>query len=351
MVFVGYFGSYLDIYRKKGRRLALLLVIILFILTVFSRINHSFEDSDLTHYLEYYGRDYDAYFEFGYLYFSKLVKNLFGDSPYYLILSVIFVNLMMLFATERILSKYSYPKKIKDEESSHPVIILTIFVVSTGLMYCGEGLRPGLSMIFITFVAANAVVGRFYIAFLFLIIATLFHTQAFVFSFGLILLYFVKVLDRNKFYLWISCIIIVDISLGFLHLFDFSFFDRVFLLLSDYDNFARYDAYYGEESPSYFNTQYLTRNLIGLLLLKGNLNNCTYNRSVILYFIGLSIGSIFQDSIVGIRFIGIFTNSFLIAFYCFMRDAKYPTNLKMYILILHIGYNGTRLLRILGWYV
>lgn len=351
MAVVGYVGAYMEIFLKKRYFLHVVLFLILFYFTAISRIGHSYEYSDFLHYIDYFMSDNDAYFEPGYVLITLFVKETFGYSPFHLVSTIIFLVLIAIFLTESVLAKGYCADCNITRFKRYIFTFLILYCINGGIAACSEGLRPGLSSAYMLICIALTLNRRWWLSVAVLILATMIHTQAFIFLPGIIILFFIDTLSRRFLFTWFTIIVVLGVLIAAFGIFNFSIFDLLLNYLDRRADVSHYEAYSLATDGSFLNTQWITRHFYGLLLLFGNLSNKKYNRAVILYFMGLSIGAIMQSSTIFIRFQGVYTASFLLAFYYFLRDDSFSKSRRLFFLTAYLPYQGIMLVRWLGWYI
>jgi hypothetical protein len=86
-------------------------------------------------------------------------------------------------------------------------------------------------------------------------------------------------------------------------------------------------------------------------MLFGNLNNSQYNRTVMFYFVGLTIGCFFQSAIIVMRVQWLFLTMIVLVVYFFLKDGKFSLEVKLLTIGGYFLIQSVMALRVLGWHV
>ena len=86
-------------------------------------------------------------------------------------------------------------------------------------------------------------------------------------------------------------------------------------------------------------------------MLWGNLEDKRYNRAVMLYFIGLSLGTLFQTTIIVMRIQWMFLPMVVFVLYYYLRDNQQEEVKKQIVLVSYCFIQSIMALRYLGWHV
>lgn len=324
---------------------------IMFVLTSCSRIDHCYDYSDLTHYVNYFLDDNDAYFEPGYVFITDAIKFLIGYYPIVLVAFIAIWGFGAYYLAEMVCSRYasSYDENFF---TSYPSTFILLLILYWGCCFACEGLRNGLAIPMLLCSAAYLINEKYWQALLISVLALLFHFSALIFILGIPVLAIIKTLSKNSYIYWFGALIFLDILIGLVVAFEIPVVTDLFNLIGQFEQLSHYDNYVGEEVESYFSTQYLTYHLLGLLMLWGDFEDKSYNRAVMLYYIGLSLGTLFQTTIIVMRIQWLYLPMVVFALYYYFRNDERRLPEEKIMVIAGYGIvQSIMVLRYLGWYV
>lgn len=352
VVFTGFLGAYLEIFKKKRNVFHLLLFFILFYFAATSRIDHTYDYSDFEHYIDYFLSDNDAYFEPGYVFITSLIKENLGYIPLYYVSFFFLLIAMGTIIIERLLHvQYCQLYGINSKSFNYLFTFLCIYCVYTGMSACCESPRPGLAST-IMIISVTLALGRKWLpSLIILFLSATIHTQTLIILPGFLLLYFIDTISLKILKLWFVILVVLGLLVGGFKIFDFSVLNYLINVLDGYSDASHYEAYLTASEESFLSTQWITKHVIALLLLFGNQTNKLYNRATVLYYLGLTIGAIMSASSIFLRFEGVYRSSYLLAFYLFLRDNSFKKSQRLLFLMIFLPYYGIMLLRWLGTYI
>lgn len=355
---IGFICSIREINDKKNNVIVKLLFIIIFIITCISRVGHSYEYSDLTHYIDYYKSGDIAYFENGYVWFENIVEKFVGKQGTQLVGTVslwtIFFTYCAYFLNRLKDSTSKFQLfKIKIQHNTAPsfFVFIFIFMVYWGFAFCTEGLRNGLATSLLLCSASLCISGYVVLGFCPIIFASLFHVSASIFYIIPLTLLLLKRLPNKKQYIaWFWCLVFMDLFLQITNFIStkeiFSYFVGI-----DLSGVDRLMVYEDSDFGNYINTQYITYHIIGFFMAKGPVGESRYNKSVLIYYIGLTLGSIFQSTAIAMRIQWLFLVMSVFVIYYTKQSLNVNRKTKKQIIaILSILY-AVMVLRYLGFYL
>ena len=349
MVVSGYLGALYEQMFSRSNRWFLAATALLFVLTTSSRLGNSFDYSDLTIYIQYFIDNNEAYFEPGYVFLTDSIRFVFGDNPLALMVFVALWVVAAVLLSDVICTKCQ--KGGQDEVSFFPSTLLLAVILYWGCIFACEGLRNGLAISIMLCASALAINERTGYAALLSVLAILFHYSAILFLPGILVLRVVKQINRDIYLYWFVLLFVLDIILTAVYTFQIPYISDFFELMDEWEMLSRYDAYNEEEAGSYFSTQYVTYHLFALLMLFGNLNDKRYNRAVMIYFIGLSFGTLFSSLIIVMRIQWLYLSMVVFSLYYFLRDKDMDILKKQTVLCGYTLIEAVMILRYLGWHV
>ena len=350
MVGIGVLGCTYEMLYGKTNRWILLSTGLLFILTTCSRIGNAYDYSDLVQYIHYFMEDNDAYFEPGYVFLTDMIKWTIGYHP---IMIVVFISIwIFIFA---LLSEKICCLNMECEDeidaSCYPSTFFLLFIIYWGCCFACEVLRNGLAIPVIFCAAALLIRGKYWMALLVSAFAVLFHYSSVIFIPGIIIMVVIRKLQVKWFVYWFFALIILDILIGFVFSLEIPIVSGLFNMLEDLEDLSHFNAYNDAEVEGYFSTQYVTYHVFGLLMLWGNMEDKLYNRAVMLYYIGLSLGTLFQTTIIVMRIQWMFLPMVVFALYYYLRDHQQFDVKKQMVLAGYCFIQSIMALRYLGWHV
>lgn len=337
----------IELFLPNMKEKFVLLFFIIFLLAVTSRIGNYYPYSDLGSYISRFGNNDNAYFGPGYQFFTKIIKNIFGNSSKSLLISVSSYNFIIALLTVKVLECDGIIKYAKKEEkgrsNQYVGTFLFIYAMYWGLSFSSEVIRSGLA-ITTSMLAISLIITKKnkFAALIYLISIALHWTQIFLLPFLLI----VKSKNNNFFLkryvlvMWIFIIIFLDfinfsslvikiaiIPIGwFLEKFSLSHHYLVYLLPGERNGIF-----------SYVDRQYVFYRLTGFVLLLGNIENKKYNIFIQGYFFGLTIFSVANSLPAVTRMQWIYLNLSIFALYYFVKeDIKYSKGIKFTVISLYM---------------
>ncbi len=350
MAVTSYLGALHEMLFGRTNRWLFITAIIAFVLTACSRIGYDYDYSDLNMYLHYFMSDEEAYFEPGYVFFTDIIKFIFGYNSYALIASVsvwvvAFVTLSTLICTR------IFPPNDQEADCGYQSSFLFIVILYWGCCFACEGLRNGMTIPVLFCVSACAICKKYVWAILISLFATLLHYSVVLLIPGVLLLALFETIEKKIFYYWFFVLLFLDVLNGFIFTFDNPLLSEIFNFIDSIEELSHYNSYEGEKSTGYFTTQYITYHVFGLLALKGNMENERYNRAVFLYFIGLSLGTIFQSFIIAIRLQWLYLSMIVFVLYFYIKDNSRPLFEKHTVICSYALIESIMVLRFLGWHI
>lgn len=350
MVVAGYLGALYEQMFNRSSKWLLGTTIILFVLTACSRLGYSYSYSDLTEYVHYFLDDNDVYFEPGYVFLTDSIKFIFGDEPLVLISFIALWVVAAVLLSDLICTR-QYGWDDQREVSLYPSTLILVVILYWGCSFACEGLRNGLAISLLFCASSLAINGREGYATLICLSALLFHYSVFLFLPGILVLWMIKQLSRDVYVSWFVILILLDIIIATLFTFQIPYVSDIFDLLGEIEMLSRFDKYNNEVAGSYFSTQYVTYHLFGLLMLLGDLNDKKYNRAVMIYYIGLTLGTLFSTSIIVMRIQWLYLSMVVFVLYYFLRDQKWELWKRQSVLASYMLIESVMVLRYLGWHV
>lgn len=348
MIIVGFLGTVRELNRKSSNRLFALLIL-LFVSTAISRVGHSSDISDLTSYINYFLDDNNAYFEPVYVFLTDSIKLLFGYNPYMLIATVSLWIVLFVCLSERICSSL-YSTEGAAERYKNTFFL--IFCAYWGCCFACEGLRNGMGVSLLFCAIACEINDKHVWAIIACLLAFFVHMSSLVLLPGIIvLLLFKRKISAKVYVVWILALIGVDLLLAISPNVNIPIVSNIFGTIEQIEVLSHYESYEDEKAGSYLSTQYVTYHLFGLLMILGNLKDIKYNRAVLLYFIGLTLGSIFQTSIIVMRIQWLYLSIVVFVLYYFCRSNSFSFDRKIVFLLGYVLIQSIMVLRYLGWYL
>ena len=354
MAAVGYIGTLHELLYGRTNKGLLFATVSLFILTVCSRIGYCTIGDDLFTYIDYFQQPGEIYFEPGYLFVTDIINVLLGSAPEVLVVTVsmwivCFFALACLICTWFDDQYESYNSEIFC--TCYLNSMLFFMVLYWGCFFAAETLRVGMAISLLYCSCALMINKKVLYAILLSLVAVLFHYSSAFFTLCLILMFFLKNISKTQYLCWFFILFAVDVVVGLLHSVSLPGIDQLFEMMSNIDMLVHYTSYEDRDRLVYMNTQYFTYHILGFLLIFGNLDDERYNKVVSIYFIGLTLGTVFQSIEVGIRIQWLFLSMIVFAFYYYLRDEKYSFIVKNTFIGLYAIVQQIMLLRVLGWHV
>jgi len=332
MVSLGYLGVIDELKYKREKKGIIITFILLFFFMAYLRLSTKTDLGDLSGYINYFMDDDDSYFEPGYTFYTHVIKYLFGYSSHALVLGVAIWVVVFVSWASTICTKYINEEGQDSFPSYTNYTLCLLFFVSIywGSFFVLQTLRIGMAMSLLYCAAAYAINGRKVPAYVITGVAMLFHTSCILFFVGLVVLSLNKTLNSLSYLLWFIAIIFARLIFANTQLIA----SYVESIVQTHDIFVHYEEYvgYAKYGEAHFSPQTIAYHVFGLFMLKGNLNNPYFNRSVMLYYLGLTIGSFFQFTSISMRMQWIYLNMVVFSLYYFCIDRYFSHSSKIIII-------------------
>lgn len=356
---LGFFAVSNEISRKKTLLPLFFLLGVMFLMILCSRIGHDKDYNDLNFYISYFQNDDDKYFEPGYVVFVGLIKTLFGYSATAYVSCVGAFELIFLILSYLIVASNEKKELFLNEENKNAftkkinyglIVLFYVFSLYWGTAFGCEVIRLGIaiSILFCSF--ALTITGRKVLSLLLLPLAFSFQYTSLIFLIGIVALFFSKRIKKQ--HLWI--ILVLGVFLDFFNAFGIFLYSIGELLLSralSYgDIFSHYDEYSGTIETT-LSLQYFAYHIFGFLMLYGNFSDDKYKGAVIIYILGLFIGTLFNGSVFSMRLQWLFLPSVIFALYFFAKDVHYSIRTKLIFIGSYSLVEAVMAVRYLGYYV
>lgn len=358
-------GTIYEFRHKKTNYCIAGIFCILFVATAVSRVyrvNELRAYSDMAYYLKCYSEGNSSYFALGYRVLSKALYMLHCNE-YVLIGVIASLNILCIWlAYDRLVR---YRRKHAKETGAFLCAVLFTYSMYWGFLFATEGIRQGMAITICILSIAfmlNEEVAASLIAF---VIACLFHKSILLAVAILILIRFrKKKLARKNYLIWMISLIIIDFIFAVIRV---NVGDPVTSLMSVivqgisslYAPASRILAYFANQQTQntlfgYMTTQYIFYNMVAIWLVSGDIEDELLNRSVLIYFIGLTIGTFFRGFIAVIRLQWVFMGITTIAIYAYLsvKAVSWWNNkyIKYTSVILYCGWQSVMILRYFGMY-
>lgn len=357
MFLLGYVCTIRELSHKQNKGVYRILFFALFVLTAVSRVSHSYDYSDLTNYIDYFQSGNLAYFEIGYIWLTDLIENNIGTNGAHLV-SVVSIWTFFFASLSVILNKLedsksflAIPKSvIHGNLMSGYFAQVFMFSVYWGLAYAAEGLRNGLATSLLLCSASLCISGYIAVSLIPIFIATLFHSSAIAFLIVPICFLFVKNnLTKSILLKWFIILMVFDVIMQVTGLFNATdIFSRIVGI--DLAAAERLLVYEDSDVGNYFSTQYITYHLIGYIMLLGPLDEKRYNKSVLIFFVGLTMGSLFQTTAIVMRIQWLFLVMSIFAIYYMGQSQRVRKKTKAMVITVLSIVQAIMIIRYLGCY-
>lgn len=302
-IIIGYVGCIKNINNNHTSISLKLIFYVLFILCGVSRIGHTQEYSDLTHYIDYFENDISTYFEPGYLLFTQFIRCTLGGNGTCLVFGVgLFISIVIylcVFLLERNLRNNMITKEVF-------FLFSFFFFVYWGLAFESERIRIGMATSLLILSTTMMFCQYRYISYIPCILAIFFQYTTIIFVPVLFLIQKeISLPSKRTYIIWLICLIIFDFFVKNFNIFSSSFIFQYlqFVNLEQVDHYMEYEI----QSMGSYSLQYFWYHLAPLLFLGGNFKDKRFNKGVLLYYIGLTLSSIFQSLSAGQRVADMFT--------------------------------------------
>lgn len=301
---IGFYASHMNMKGKKTSTFIKLLFVLSFILCGISRVGHSKDYSDLTYYVDYFENDVTTYFEPGYLFFTEIIKVLFGSNGTYLVFCVgVLVASIICYCCYILESKYEKAKMqntLTKSKGEMFFIFSFMFFVYWGLAFEAERIRIGIATTFLVLSTAMCFCKYRYTPYIYSIAAIFFQYTTIIYLPIVWLLQRDFVLPNKRVYIiWLILLLIIDFLVINFNIFN-SLFIFHYLEMLDIDQVGHYMEY-ESEGKGIYSLQYLWYHITPFLLFGGDFRDKDFNKGVLLYFIGLTLSTMLQTIPAGHR--------------------------------------------------
>lgn len=352
MCIVGFIGVAKELNTTRSNSGFYYTFLILFLIIACIRLDSKMELGDINYYIDYFEDDVTSYFEPGYIYFTKAIKFIFGFNPYILIASAsvwifVFCNLASKICSNYIPKDLDY---LLSNQKTSFYISLTYFVcVYWGCYFAWQTLRIGLATSIMLCSSAFFINNKIKHSVVLALFSILFHTSCVIFAAGIFILSVLKPLKCNAFLCWIIIIIITRIVTV-----DLSAVINVVGTLGDVETLERFAAYSDPErfnELGFFGAQNIFYHVSAFLMLKGDLKDPRFNKAVLLYYFGLTLGVLFQYSEITMRIQSLFLTMIVFVLYYFSIDKHFKLKTKLLIIFAYTIVEMGFAIRQFGWYI
>lgn len=364
MFLVGMIGSFLEIFKKKSYLIIQWLFVFLYVLCILSRVGHSATYSDFTTYLRTFVAENNLYFESGYVTYCDFIRRIFGNSEkIFAIVNACFISII-IYSAVRVLNigiegncikKFGIKKYIFNRQPVNYVSsMLLVFTAYWGFAFAGEGIRQGIGITIAILAFAFIMVDKVLVGLVLIIVSIQFHNSMYIVLPVLLLMLLIRKYPSRKFFLWwIILLIVSDFIINMTPLLNIDFLNNIFNKYRDSTLVTRFFIYSNTKFEiNYFSTQYIFYHLLAILMLGLDFNNKFVCKSVFLYYIGLSFGTIFSKTIIVMRIEWVFLPMIFFSIYFFLRDNEQISKNNKFVFL--SGYALLQVimaLRYLGMYV
>ena len=336
---------WIEINSKKTPKLLLAIFLILFVITVLSRIDNYPSYADLGSYLSRFKYDDNAYFGFGYVFFVDAIKDLFGKSSTIYLVAISSFNLIVILISALLLSH-----KNGDSNETKPIIenryiasFVVLYSMYWGLSFSAEVIRSGLAITTSLLAVALLLRKKTFLAIIVYFISFSFHwSQIFLLPILLIFRFnrLYSPIKQPVFLIWLVLLLFLD----FINISSLTIeFTNQFLIwvLSKMSLLSHYSGYVNVFERvgilDYITRQYLFYRVTGFLLIFGNLKHKIFNKSVFAYFVGLTVFTFLNALEAVTRMSWVFLPFSIYALYFFIsKNKKYNTSLKGIIVTIYL---------------
>lgn len=364
MFLVGMIGSFLEIFKKKSYLIIQWLFILLFVLCILSRIGHSAVYSDFSVYLRTFVTGNNLYFESGYLKYCDVIKRILGDNEkVFVVVNASFIMIIICNAIRVLnvgidgeeVNKFGIKEYIFSRKSVNYISsVLFAFTAYWGIVFAGEGIRQGIGITIAILAIALIMVDKIFLGLILLIISIQFHNSMYIVFPIILIMLLIKRYPSKKFFMgWFILLIIFDIIINMTPLLNVDFLNNILNKYSNLAPISRFFIYSNTQAEmNYFSTQYIFYHILAILILRLDFKNKFVCKSVFLYYIGLSLGTIFSKTIIVMRIEWVFLPMIFFSSYFFLRENKQISDKNKFVVL--SGYSLLQIimvLRYLGMYV
>ena len=353
MIVTGFLGCLHELMFNRNNWYLLFASVVFFVLTMCSCVGSFSDITDLASYIDFFIDGNETYFEPGYVWLTSGANYLFGNSPYVLLTTVNIWDVSMIIFAAWLCHKLSdnYVQEKAEMITFFPATLFFIVSIYWGSFFGSTVLRFGMAATLLYSACVFSIYHKPLYAIVVSLAAMLFHLSAIIFLLAVILISFIKDLSFRQYTIWFFVVLVFDVVLYTTQIYTTSFIDKLFETITDIEMMSHYTEYSSNEGENYFSTQYLSYHLFGFLMLFGNLNNSQYNRTVMFYFVGLTIGCFFQSAIIVMRVQWLFLTMIVLVAYFFLKDDKFSLEVKLLTIGGFVLIQSVMALRVLGWHV
>jgi hypothetical protein len=354
-VVFGFIAISSEISRKKTSSVIFILMSVLFVMIICSRIGHDEYYNDLNSYISYFQNDDDKYFEPGYVFFVGVIKSMFGYNASAFISCVGLFELLFLLFSYLIIAnnenkEVAGVKSYKNKNSYGLLSLFYIYSIYWGTSFGCEVIRLGIAISILFCSYALAITGKKVLSLVLFPLAFSFQYTSLIFIVGIFSIFFIDKIKTQ--HLWIVFILSILIDLSYLFgLCSFSLGDAFLSkVLSAGDIFSHYDSYSGTVETT-FSLQYIAYHFFGFIMLYGMFNDNKYKGAVIIYIIGLFIGSLFNGSVFSMRLQWLFLPYVIYALFIYLKNSRSSIQRRLFVVGAYTVVEFIMAIRYLGYYV
>ena len=335
-----------EVIARKPSKTANFAFIISFVITCITRVARAAEyDDDLYIYIRTFLSRNDMYFETGYIKVLEFIRLINDSNPYFFVgflSTVIIVTIYSSFCYLGKRSELQYEDNSFENIDAYKGTALVCFSMYWGYVLCTECLRQGLAIALLYFTFVCWLRKKWVISIGLFVLACMCHTSAMIFAIPMVLLLFLFKKERmpNKVYLiWLIVLLVADLMISTKQLSRLAIYQDI-------------NSSYNVGFLGYLNSQYIFYHLLGLFFALYDIDNTIYRRSVFVYFIGLTIGTVAMSFVASIRFQWICLVFSTFAIMCYTKEswvASYRIRINRMLII--AGYSLYQLImavRMLG---
>lgn len=349
----GCLGALHELLYKRTNWTLLGVTILLFVVTMCSRIGYSPESSDFDIYIGFFQLSEETYFEPGYVFYTDVLRELLGKYDYVLVAGVALWLVGFTILAFWLCDRLDQPKDVAraSGETFFPACMFFLISLYWGSFFGAETFRVGMATVILYSACALAIHNKTGWAFLVAALAVLFHYTAALFAVVILILAFVKDLNRKQYLYWFGVMLVLDVVLYRAQAFTASLVNQLFSMIEELEFLEHFTSYGKEEAQAYFTTQYLSYHLFALLMLLGDLSDSRYNKAVKIYYVGLGMGTLFQSVYAAMRIQWLFLAMIAFVLYYFVKDERYELRLKLPLLGAFAVLQQIMVLRVIGWHL
>lgn len=352
LILLGYIGVVYELKNRRSCNMLLVFLTFIFFLLAIDKVWRNYDLGDLDYYIEYFLTDQDKYFEPGYVCYTNVIKLLFGYNEYALVGCGVLWVVIFVYIASRInsyyLSKCDFTSNFYDLKYSSYTLCLLFFVIPYwGCFFTWQTIRIGMAITLLYCSTAFFVNHKLVYSMLFAIVAFSFHYSCIIFIVTVLLLYFLKKSSIRFYLLWFFAVLFLRLSSSLLT-------SVVGLIesLVEFETFSHYQEYVEPDLVGGgFSPQDIAYHLFGLLMIKGNLGDERYNKTVSLYYCGLTLGALLGFTSISMRVQWLYYAMIVFSLYYFVLDKSFKLKLKLLVLVGYTLIEQVMALRQFGFYV